>query len=150
MFGCLARSHVATHQRGHCCRARAVAQPVQAPAPLNAREHDGALQSKGEAGGLHSNRALGGTEMDLHGNNKAVKEKEKKPHPEIKWVCETGELTRERVLGGKMCMAGRRWREHLGVCYPQQGTLRWFCSDVHKQHLAIQGKSLRTKSLQNH
>lgn len=122
MFDCLAPSHVATQQRRHCCRARAGAQPVQAPAPLSAQEHDGALQSRGEAGGLHSNRALGGTEMDLHGNNKAVKEKEKEPHPEIKWVCETGELTRERVLGGKMRMAGRGWKESLGVCCLQQGS----------------------------
>lgn len=80
--------------------------------------------------------------MDLHGNNKEVKEKEKKPHPEIKWVCETGELTRERVLGGKMRRAGRGWRESLGVCYLQQGMLQWFYSDVHKQSFAVQGKSL--------
>lgn len=35
--------------------------------------------------------------MDLHGNNKAVKEKEKKPYPEIKWVFEIRELTRESL-----------------------------------------------------
>lgn len=137
MFDCLAPSHVATQQRRHCCRARAGAQPVQAPAPLSAQEHDGALQSRGEAGGLHSNRALGGTEMDLHGNNKAVKEKEKEPHPEIKWVCETGELTRESP-----------WRKDAHGWEGVEGELGCllsaarFCSDVHKQSFAIQGKSL--------
>lgn len=51
-------------------------EPVQAPAQA------GRLgtcwcpeKQRGEVGGLHSNRALGDTEMDLHGNNKAAKEK---------------------------------------------------------------------------
>lgn len=52
------------------------------PEPVRAPAQAGRLgmcccpeKQRGEVGGLHSNRALGYTEMDLHGNNKAAKEK---------------------------------------------------------------------------
>lgn len=52
------------------------------PEPVQALAQAGRLgtcwcpeKQRGEVGGLHSNRALGDTEMDLHGNNKAAKEK---------------------------------------------------------------------------
>lgn len=52
------------------------------PKPVQALVQAGRLgtcwcpeKQRGEVGGLHSNRALGDTKMDLHGNNKAAKKK---------------------------------------------------------------------------
>lgn len=58
--------------------------------------------------------------MDLHGNNKAVKEKEKKPYPEIKWVFEIRELTRES-LWRKKARAWEGGRGTLSICSPLAG-----------------------------
>ena len=61
---------------------RAAAEAQANPEPVRAPAQAGRLgtcwcpeKQRGEVGGLHSNHALGDTEMDLHGNNKAAKEK---------------------------------------------------------------------------
>lgn len=56
--------------------AQANPEPAQAPAQAGGSGMCCCPEKqRGEVGGLHSNRALGDTEMDLHGNNKAAKEK---------------------------------------------------------------------------
>lgn len=119
---CLASSKCFTHCRGHC--SRGTCKPRASARTRTKADGLGMFwcpeKQRGEAGGLHSNRALGGTEMDLHGNNKAVKEKEKKPYPEIKWVFEIRELTRES-LWRKKARAWEGGRGTLGICSPLAG-----------------------------
>lgn len=57
------------------------------------------------------------TEMGLHGNNKAAKEKRQKPHPEIKWVLEIQEVTGESPRREKQT-AGRGGGQCLGSGMP--------------------------------
>jgi len=75
-FNCTASSSITTHQ-GAPCR-RGTCRPGARASTSTGWSLGNVLvpwKAEGEAGGLHSNHALGDTEMDLHGNNKAAKEK---------------------------------------------------------------------------